>query len=126
MAKKSGKKKVVSVKKAPVGTNKTTITPTVSRAKSQKQKKAEPMLFGKQNFMLLGAGLVLMALGFILMLGGDMPDPTVWDEDIIYGFRRIVLAPFMILAGLVTLIFSVFKKQSINTLISFFQIQYFS
>lgn len=104
------KKKVVSIKKAP-DRAKTTITPTTSRAKAKKV--AEPMLFGKQNYILMIAGALLMAIGFILMLGGSMPDPSVWDESIIYGFRRIVLAPFMILAGLVTLVVAVFKKQPI-------------
>jgi len=104
------KKKIVSVKKSPANTKaKTTIAPTTSRSKVKKE--VEPMLFGKQNYILMLAGVLCMAIGFILMLGGGMPDPNVWDEDIIYGFRRIVLAPFMILAGLVTLVVAVFKKQ---------------
>ncbi len=113
MAKKTTKKKKVvsTVKKAPVKV-KSTIAPTVSRSKpGNKKKPSEPMLFGTQNYILMIAGILLMAIGFILMLGGHMPDPNTWDEDIIYGFRRIVLAPFLILAGLVCLIFAIFKKQ---------------
>ncbi len=110
MAKKTTKKKVItSVKKAPV---KATITPTVSRSRVKVKKSDEPLLFGKQNYILMLAGVLTMMIGFILMLGGDMPDPNTWDTDIIYSFRRTVLAPFMILAGLVILVFSIFKKQT--------------
>ena len=115
MAKKTSKKKVVtSIKKAPTPV-KNKLTPTASKSKTKVSKQAagEPMLFGKQNYMLLLGGALLMAIGFLLMLGGGMSDPNVWDESIIYGFRRIVLAPFMILAGLVTLVFAIFKKQTV-------------
>jgi len=108
------KKKIVKSGKKTVATKKT-LSPTASRTKanSGRQDQSEPLLFGKQNYILLLAGGLLMAIGFLLMLGGGMSDPTVWDEDIIYGFRRIVLAPFMILAGLVTLVFAIFKKQTV-------------
>ena len=58
----------------------------------------------------MGIGLGLITLGLILMSGGGMPSPDVWDESIIYGFRRTVLAPFLILAGLIVEIFAIFKK----------------
>lgn len=115
MAKKTSKKKVVtSIKKAPTPV-KNPLKPTAakSKVKATRQEPTEPMLFGKQNYMLLGGGALLMAIGFLLMLGGGMSDPNVWDENIIYGFRRIVLAPFMILAGLVTLIFAIFKRETV-------------
>ena len=57
--------------------------------------------------MLLGAGVVV--LGMFLMSGGDMPDPNTWDEDIIYSTRRTILAPIVILTGLVIEIFAIFK-----------------
>ena len=99
------KKKVVQTK--------TTISPTLSKSRASSKKVSdEPLLFGKQNYILMLAGVLVMMLGFLLMLGGEMPDPNTWDEDLIYGFRRTVLAPFMILAGLVTLVFAIFKKQS--------------
>lgn len=109
MAKKTGKKKVVIPKKKATSIN--TTAPRATRASSI-AREPEPMLFGRLNYILMIVGVVLMGLGFILMLGGHMPSPDVWDEDIIYGFRRTVLAPFMMVAGLVTLVFSIFKKDT--------------
>jgi len=50
----------------------------------------------------------VMLLGFILMSGGSMPDANTWDPNIIYSFRRITLAPFLILAGIVIEIYAIF------------------
>ena len=58
--------------------------------------------------MAIGAGLIL--LGMVMMLGGKQPDPNTWDPDIIYSNRITVLAPFLILSGLVVEIFAIFKK----------------
>lgn len=60
--------------------------------------------------MYIGAGVFLMALGFVLMSGGGMEDPNVWDESVIYGFRRITLAPILIVGGLVLQIVAIFAK----------------
>lgn len=45
------------------------------------------------------AGIAFMALGFILMSGGGSDDPNVFNPDI-YSFRRIRLAPTLVLIGL--------------------------
>jgi hypothetical protein len=58
----------------------------------------------------MGGGVLLIALGLVLMLGGAMPSPDVWDESIIYSFRRTVLAPIFILAGLGVEIYAIFKR----------------
>ena len=55
-------------------------------------------------------GLVLILVGFLLMSGGEMKDPNVWDKDVIYSFRRITLAPFLVIAGLVLQAYAIFKK----------------
>ena len=59
-------------------------------------------------WMSIGAGLI--ALGLVLMSGGHMPSPDVWEPERIYGFRRTVLAPLVILAGLGVEIYAIFKK----------------
>jgi hypothetical protein len=70
----------------------------------------QQMVFSKQNYywMLLGAGLI--ALGLMLMAGGHMPSPDVWDDSIIYSWRRTVLAPFLIFAGLAVEVYAIFKR----------------
>jgi membrane-bound ClpP family serine protease len=56
--------------------------------------------FQKKNYMLLLIGLVILIVGYTLMSGGGSEDPTVFSEDI-FSFRRITLAPIVILAGYV-------------------------
>lgn len=62
-------------------------------------KPAQKFLFGKRNYLFLFVGLFLIAIGFVLMSGGGSEDPNVFDPGI-YNFRRIRLAPTLILFGL--------------------------
>ena len=45
----------------------------------------------------------------VLMSGGAMPSPEVWDENLIYGARRTVLAPLVIMMGLIVEIYAIFR-----------------
>ncbi len=65
--------------------------------------------FGKQNYKLLLIGLVLILLGFLLMIGGGSEDPNEFSDKI-FDFRRLTLAPILILAGYVVEIFAIMKK----------------
>ncbi len=69
------------------------------------------LIFGRKNYYFILGGLGLMFLGFALMSGGHMPSPEVWDESLIYSFRRITLAPILILAGLVVNVYAIFVKK---------------
>ncbi len=66
--------------------------------KNIEQKQKHSLLFGKRNYIILGIGLFFIALGFILMSGGGSNNPNVWNEAI-FNFRRIRLAPMLILLG---------------------------
>ena len=66
-------------------------------------------LFGKANYKILIIGIVVIALGFLLMSGGGSDDPNVFNEDI-FSFRRIRLAPTIVLIGFGITIYSIFKK----------------
>ena len=55
-------------------------------------------VFEKKNYVVMGIGLAVIALGFILMAGGGSDDPHVFNEEI-YNFRRIRLAPTLVLIG---------------------------
>jgi hypothetical protein len=65
--------------------------------------------FTKENYRLLLIGLALIFVGFLLMIGGGSDDPNVFSEDI-FNFRRMTLAPILILAGYVVEIFAIMKK----------------
>lgn len=67
------------------------------------------LTFNKQNYILMGVGFLLIILGMLLMTGGYNTDPNVWDENVIYSFRRITLAPILILAGLIVEVYAIFK-----------------
>ncbi len=56
-------------------------------------------IFQKKNYQFMFLGLAFIVLGFILMSGGGSDDPNVFSEDI-YKFRRIRLAPTLVLIGL--------------------------
>jgi len=65
--------------------------------------------FGKENYQLLVLGLIVIIVGFLLMIGGGSDDPNVFSEDI-FSFRRMTLAPILILAGYIIEIFAIMKK----------------
>jgi hypothetical protein len=67
-------------------------------------------LFGKENYRWMVIGLVLILLGLLLMIGGKSKDPNVFNPSEVYSFRRITLAPILILAGFVLEIVGIFKK----------------
>jgi len=88
------------------------VTPTVSKTAEARKSTttSEPLLFNKTNFMYMAIGAGLILLGMVMMLGGKQPDPNTWDPNIIYSKRITILAPFLILSGLVVEIFAIFKK----------------
>lgn len=55
-------------------------------------------------------GFVLILLGLLLMIGGKSKDPNVFNPSEVYSFRRITLAPILILLGLTLEIVGIFKK----------------
>jgi hypothetical protein len=69
-----------------------------------------PQLFGKENYKWMIIGLVVLAIGFLLMVGGKSPDPKVFNDSEVYSFRRITLSPILILAGLIIEIYAIMKK----------------
>ncbi|WP_353149159.1 DUF3098 domain-containing protein [Flavobacterium sp.] len=71
--------------------------------------KQPEFLFSASNYKILIIGLVVIALGFILMSGGANEDPNVFNEDV-FSFRRIRLAPTVVLIGFGITIYSILKK----------------
>lgn len=67
-------------------------------------------LFKKENYLFVIGGCVLVVIGMFLMNGGQMPDDDTWDTDVIYSFRRITLAPIVIMVGLILPIIGIFRK----------------
>lgn len=66
--------------------------------RKEEKKQVTEFIFGKKNYMWMMIGLGVIALGFILMSGGGSDDPEVFNPEI-YSWRRIRLAPAVILIG---------------------------
>jgi len=67
-------------------------------------------LFGKENYMWMLAGVVVIILGFILMAGGKSADPKVFDPKEVYSTTRITIAPLLIIIGFILEIVGIMKK----------------
>ena len=67
-------------------------------------------LFGKENYIWIIAGLVIIAIGLVLMAGGNSADPNVFDPKEVYSKTRITVAPILILLGLAVEVFAIFRK----------------
>ncbi|PZW43846.1 MULTISPECIES: DUF3098 domain-containing protein [Mesonia] len=64
-----------------------------------KEEKTQPyFIFEKKNYVMMAIGLGVIALGFILMAGGGSDDPEVFNPEI-FSWRRIRLAPMLVLLG---------------------------
>ncbi|MEA2107088.1 MAG: DUF3098 domain-containing protein [Bacteroidota bacterium] len=80
----------------------------MSKKNKPEDKKVEFAL-GKENYKLLAIGFGIIILGFILMIGGKAESLEVFNEDI-FSFRRITLAPIIVLAGFIFEIYAIMKK----------------
>jgi membrane-bound ClpP family serine protease len=69
----------------------------------------EGFALGKENLKLLVIGLIIIIIGFILMTGGKAEDPSVFNPEI-FSFRRITLAPMVVLFGFLFEIYAIMKK----------------
>lgn len=78
-------------------------------AKKIDEKKKLNFALGRENYKLLAIGFAIIVAGFLLMLGGKSDDPNVFSDKI-FSFRRITLAPVVVLAGFVFEIWAIMKK----------------
>lgn len=66
-------------------------------------------IFGKHNYKFMFIGLGTIALGFILMSGGGSDDPNVFS-DAIFSWRRIRLAPALVIIGFGIQVYAILSK----------------
>ena len=63
----------------------------------------------KENYILLVIGFAIILIGFLLMIGGKAENPNEFNPDI-FNFRRITLAPILVLFGFAFEIWAIMKK----------------
>ncbi len=71
--------------------------------------KKNKLLFGRRNYKYMLIGLFFIAVGFILMSGGGSDDPNIFNEEI-YSFRRIRLAPILVITGFIIEVYAILTK----------------
>lgn len=69
-------------------------------------KNEKEFLFGKRAYRVIGIGIALIVLGFVLMTGGGSDDPNVFNPEM-YSPMRIRVAPTLVLAGFAVLVVAI-------------------
>lgn len=67
---------------------------------SEKKNSTKKPLFSTFNYILMGVGVLFLAIGYITLSGGASKDPNQFNEDI-FNTQRLVVAPLLMLCGLV-------------------------
>lgn len=66
--------------------------------------------FTKQNYLIFLAGIALICLGYLLMMGGGSEDPNVFNPAI-FDTQRITIAPMICLFGFITIIVGIMWRE---------------
>jgi len=74
------------------------------------EKKNNMFAFGKDNYKFLFIGLAINIIGFMLMIGGGSDDPNKFDADALFSPVRITVAPILIVAGYIVMLYAIMKK----------------
>lgn len=80
-------------------------------AKKEGQNGKQEVPFVKVNYLLLAGAVITVIVGFLLMAGGSSNSPDVFNEAI-FSFRRITLAPIVVLSGYVLGFYAIMKKSN--------------
>lgn len=80
----------------------------MSKKNKPEEKKVEFAL-GRENYVLLIIGFAIIVFGFLLMIGGKAESPDEFNEAV-FSFRRITLAPVIVLFGFIFEIYAIMKK----------------
>lgn len=73
------------------------------------KKENRKMVFGKKNYQLMLLGLTFISIGFFLMSGGGSEDPNIFNDEI-YNFRRIRVAPILVVFGFIIEVYAIMKN----------------
>ena len=83
----------------------------MNKAHNKNQPEAQSFVFDKKGYLILLSGIVLIIIGFALMSGGGSEDPNVFNPEI-FSFRRITLAPLVVMLGFGVEIYAIMRKPS--------------
>ena len=86
---------------------------TQTQKPKEKSKSTLAFALSRKNYILIGIGLFFIVIGFIVMSGGGSDDPNVFSDKL-FDFRRLTLAPILVLTGYVIEIFAIMIKFNDN------------
>ncbi len=69
-----------------------------------------PFIFDRNNYIIMVAGVLVILIGFMLMSGGATTDPNVFPKEELYSFRRITLAPIVVMLGFAIEIYAILRR----------------
>ncbi len=72
--------------------------------------KKNTALFGKENFLWMAIGGLVIITGILLMSGGKSTDPNIFSDQEVYSVRRITIAPLLIIAGFIIEVYAIMRK----------------
>ncbi len=78
-------------------------------AQKEQNNSEQQFALGYKNYRLLLIGFVIIVIGLILMVGGKSESPSVFNPDM-FSFRRITLAPVVVLFGFIFEIYAIMKR----------------
>jgi hypothetical protein len=79
-------------------------------AGAKPEKSGASIALGLQNYKLMLIGFAIIVAGFVLMSGGKSPDPDTFNAEELYSFRRITLAPIIVIFGFAFEIYAIMKR----------------
>lgn len=81
--------------------------------RKQEQQPQKEFIFRTKNYRIMFVGIFFIALGFILMEGGGSDDPNVFNPEI-FNWRRIRLAPTLIIIGFAIQVYAILYSSNKN------------
>ena len=72
----------------------------------EKKPSNKKLLFTKKNYLISCIGIILIIIGYLIMSGGGSDDPNIFNDEI-YNFRRIKVAPLLIIIGLAIQVYAI-------------------
>ncbi len=82
----------------------------MDKLENKQDNKGLELSFGLINYILMGAGILLLALGYLFLAGGGSDDPNVFNPAM-FDTRRLYVAPILIVLGFVVEIVAIMYKK---------------
>ncbi len=86
------------------------VKPTASKAAQPEEQVKQLDIFPKENYRIMLIGIIVIIVGFLLMLGGKSTDPNTFNANDVYSWRRITLAPIVIVGGLLIEVYAIIRR----------------